>query len=269
MNHTRFCPIIRENLDFYSNFRYNNRFLIGDWVMRIKLFVFALLSVLTSVSWAVNPRVTLHITGAVTGDIVLEIYADQAPVTAANFINYVQTGFYNGLIFHRVISGFMIQGGGFDSALIPRTPGAPIISESSNGLSNLRGTIAMARTADPHSATSQFYINHVDNTFLDDVPLFYSGGSAYKRYGYCVFGRVISGLTVVDAIAALPTTTEGGMTDVPVNDVIIQTATVTLNAPVCATKPAGDIDGDCNVDLADFAFVAQNWLDCNSITICN
>lgn len=237
--------------------------------MKTKLLVFVLLSVFSGIGVAAYPRVTLHITGAVTGDIVLEIDTDKAPVTAANFINYVQTGFYNSLIFHRVISGFMIQGGGFDKNLVTKTTGPAIVSESYNGLSNLRGTIGMARTPDPHSATSEFFINHVDNTFLDDVPLFYSGGYAYKRYGYCVFGRVVSGMSVVDAIAALPTTTEGDMTDVPVNDVIIQTAAVTLNAPVCAAKPAGDVDGDCNVDLADFAMLAENWLTCDSITICN
>jgi cyclophilin family peptidyl-prolyl cis-trans isomerase len=238
--------------------------------MNFKLFILAILSVIAGVSSAANPQVTLHVSGAVSGDIVLEIYADKAPVTAANFINYVQGGFYNGLIFHRVISGFMIQGGGFDTNLVPKTPGSPIISESSNGLSNLRGTIAMARTTDPHSATAQFFINHVDNAFLDDVPVFYSGGNAYKKYGYCVFGRVLSGMDVVDAIAALPTATENGMPNVPVNDVIIQSATVTFNAPVCATKLEGDIDGDCNVDMADFFKLAQNWLACNSITsACN
>jgi hypothetical protein len=128
----------------------------------------------------------------------------------------------------------------------------------------------MARTADPHSATSQFFINHVNNTGLDDVPVFYSGGYAYRSYGYCVFGAVVSGMDVVDAIAATPTTTKGGMSNVPVNDVIIQSATVTLNAPVCATKLEGDIDGDCNVDLADFVKLAEHWLSCNSITsICD
>jgi cyclophilin family peptidyl-prolyl cis-trans isomerase len=261
---------LKLKLDFHPDFLYNRRFINGETVMRIKWFIGVILSVIAGISSAANPQVTLHISGAVTGDIVLEIYADKAPVTAANFINYVQGGFYNGLIFHRVVSGFMIQGGGFDTNLVAKTTGPAIISESSNGLSNLRGTIAMARTADPHSATSQFFINHVDNAFLDDVPVFYSGGNAYKKYGYCVFGRVISGISVVDAIAALPTTTESGVQNVPVNDVIIQSASVTFNAPVCATKLEGDVDGDCNVDMADFFKLAQNWLACNSITsACN
>jgi len=216
---------------------------------------------------AANPQVTLEITGGVSGTIVLEIYADKAPVTAANFINYVKSGFYNGLIFHRVMSGFMIQGGGYNTSLVRKTPGPAIINESSNRLSNLRGTIAMARTTIADSATSEFFINHVDNFGLD------YGAVAYNQFtqvGYSVFGKVLSGLTVVDAIAAVATATEGGMTNVPVTDVIIQSATVSLTAPVCATKLAGDANGDCKVNLADFALFAQNWLKCNSIlSTCN
>ncbi len=229
--------------------------------------IVGMLSMLSAVSAAANPQVTLHITGAVTGDIVLELYHDEAPITVENFISYVQSGFYNGLTFHRVIPGFMVQGGGFDTNLVKKTPGDPIVNESSNGLSHLRGTIAMARTPHPHSATSEFFINHVDNAFLNYAPVVYDGSNnAYSKYGYCVFGRVVSGLDVVDAIAALTTAAEGGMTDVPVNDVIIQNATVTLNAPVCGEKMLGDIDGDCDVDLADLAELTENWMACNSIT---
>lgn len=163
----------------------------------------------------------------------------------------------------------MIQGGGFDPNLVPVTPGPAIINESTNGLSNIRGTIAMARTFAPHSATSGFYINHQDNLFLDFGNVVYDGNNtAYYTVGYCVFGSVISGTNVVDTIAALETTTEGGMTDVPVSDVIIQIATV--NSPVCIEKLDGDIDGDCDVDFADFVRFAGNWLECNSTTTtCN
>ena len=130
----------------------------------------------------------------------------------------------------------------------------------------------MARTNDPFSATSQFYINQnpANNTGLDYVPVYYPYGNAASYYGYCVFGHVVSGMNIVDAIAVLPTTAKSGMTDVPVNNVIIQTATITLNAPVCASKLQGDINGDCKVNFKDFLAIAQNWLMCNSITpACN
>jgi len=215
-----------------------------------------------------NPEVTLTITGAVSGSIVIELYADEAPITVENFLNYVQAGFYDGLIFHRVIPDFMIQGGGFNTDMVKKTTQPPIINESSNGLSNLRGTIAMARTPDPHSATSQFFINQnpEHNLFLDYAPVVYDGANnAYSKYGYCVFGEVLSGMDVVDAIAALQTTD-----DRPNNDVIIQSATITQNTPFCIEKLPGDIDGDCDVDFADFVKLAQNWLACNSTTApCN
>ncbi len=241
--------------------------------MKAWVFVLLILSAITGVSFGANPQITLQISGAVTGDIVLELYADEAPVTVANFIDYVQTGFYDGLIFHRVMPDFMIQGGGFDPNLVPATPGSAIINESSNGFSNLRGTIAMARTLYPHSATSEFFINinHLDNLFLDYGAIGYDEPptTAYYTVGYCVFGEVISGMTtVVDAIAALETTTKGSMDDVPVNDVIIQS--VTVDTPVCIDKLDGDVDGDCDVDFDDFIKLAGNWLECNSITMtCN
>jgi cyclophilin family peptidyl-prolyl cis-trans isomerase len=239
--------------------------------MKARFFVLLILSAITGVSSGANPQVTLQITGDVNGNIVLELYADQAPVTVANFIDYVQSGFYDGLIFHRVIEDFMIQGGGFDPNLVPATPGPAIINESTNGLANFRGTVAMARATAPHTATSQFYINHIDNPFLDFGAIAYNGNTAYYRVGYCVFGEVISGLEeVVDAIALVPTADEGGMNDVPVNDVVIQSATVTLNTPFCPEKLDGDTDGDCDVDFADFVTLAGNWLQCNSTTTtCN
>ncbi len=238
--------------------------------MKRRFLILMMLSFIVGVSSGANPQVTLQISGAVSGSVVLELYADEAPITVANFINYVQSGFYDGLIFHRVIENFMIQGGGFDVNLAPRTPGSAIINESSNLLSNLRGTIAMARTSDPHSATSEFFISHQDNFALDYGAIAYDGSSnAYFKAGYCVFGEVISGMNVVDAIAAVATATENSMDDVPVNDVIIQNATISPNVPVCLEKLEGDVDGDCDVDFADFAKLAENWLECNSITACN
>jgi len=233
--------------------------------MKIKILYFIILSILPGVLFAANPQVTLQISGAVSGNIVLEIYADTAPITAANFIGYINKGYYNGLIFHRVIPGFMIQGGGFNTSLAQKAHDPNIINESSNRLLNVRGTIAMARTSEPDSANSQFFINLADNYWLNYGYVTYYGATV----GYCVFGRVVSGMSVVDAISAVATTTEGGMADVPVNDVIIQNAYITLNAPVCKDKLTGDVDKDCNIDLKDFAKMAENWLSCNSITICN
>ena len=152
------------------------------------------------------------------GDIKVELYPDKAPGTVKNFLNYVDAKFYDGTIFHRVISNFMIQGGGFESGKFPGAPkktGAPIKNESANGLSNERGTVAMARTSVPDSATAQFFINTVDNDFLDRA-------NSRDRVGYCVFGRVVEGMDVVDKIRAVPTGTRAGMQDVPRTDVVIQ-----------------------------------------------
>lgn len=231
--------------------------------MRVYYFVILVCALLAGSVIAANPQVTLNITGAVQGDIVLELYPDQAPITVENFINYVQTGFYNGLIFHRVIEGFMVQGGGFDPEFNDPNTEPPIINESTNGLSNLAGTVAMARTPYPHSATSEFFINQVDNLALDYGGIAYGGSTAYYSVGYCVFGKVISGMDIVNAIAALPATSER-----PDEDVIIQSALVTLDAPRCMEKLPGDIDGDCDVDIADFAQLANNWLSCNAINNC-
>ena len=149
------------------------------------------------------------------GDMVIELDADAAPVTVKNFLEYVNDGFYDGTIFHRVINGFMIQGGGMDKQLNPKPNNDPIVNEASNGLKNDRGTLAMARTADPDSATSQFFINHKDNGFLN-----YAGPSPDK-IGYAVFGKVTDGLNVVDTIAAVKTTRKGYYDDVPAETVEI------------------------------------------------
>ena len=152
------------------------------------------------------------------GDIVIELDMQATPVTAKNFLGFVQAGFYDGTIFHRVISNFMIQGGGFTADMKEKAARRPIVNEAKNSPSNSRGTIAMARTSDPDSATCQFFINHVDNSPLD-----YSDSS---QPGYCVFGKVTEGLDVVDAIAAVKTTTRNGMRDVPVEPVTIKSAKV-------------------------------------------
>ncbi len=152
------------------------------------------------------------------GDIVIELNRQAAPVTTANFLEYAGAGFYDGTIFHRVIRGFMIQGGGFTTKMEKKETRDPIVNEAKNGLSNARGTIAMARTSDPDSATCQFFINHADNTPLDYAE--------NRNPGYTVFGKVIEGMGVVDAIAAVKTTTRNDMDDVPVEPVIIKSATI-------------------------------------------
>ena len=154
------------------------------------------------------------------GDIVIELDAAKAPQTVANFLSYVKSGFYNGTIFHRVIPGFMIQGGGFEPGMQQKPTQAPIKNEADNGLPNLTGTIAMARTGDPNSATAQFFINVADNGFLN-----HSAPTA-QGWGYCVFGKVTQGMDVVHAIEKVPTTTRMGMQDVPSQDVEIKTVTV-------------------------------------------
>jgi cyclophilin family peptidyl-prolyl cis-trans isomerase len=184
------------------------------------------------------------------GDIVIELFDANAPVTVANFLMYVKSGFYDGLIFHRVIDDFVIQSGGYDANLNMPDPCDPIINESNNGLSNLRGTVAMARTSDPNSATSQFYINVADNNNLD--------WKDSNNVGYCVFGQVLSDLNVIDRIAHLPTqdnvTIPDGNTlnDVPrpPGPVIIYNANI-----------LGDLDEDADVDFKDYSIFANQWLD--------
>jgi cyclophilin family peptidyl-prolyl cis-trans isomerase len=157
-----------------------------------------------------NPRVRIS-TNA--GDITVELYPDEAPVTVANFLGYVDSGFYKGTVFHRVIPNFMIQGGGFTTDMVEKKTGEPIVNESKNRLHNTRGTLAMARTNDPDSATSQFFINQRSNLRLDWTP-----GSE----GYTVFGEVIQGMDIVDFIATAPTGNAGGMGDVPKQPIIIE-----------------------------------------------
>jgi peptidyl-prolyl cis-trans isomerase B (cyclophilin B) len=154
------------------------------------------------------------------GPITLELDHEKAPETARNFEQYVKDGFYNGLIFHRVISNFMIQGGGFEPGMVPRKTREPIKNEADNGKSNMTGTVAMARTMDPHSATAQFFINVRDNGFLD-----HSGKTA-EGWGYAVFGEVVEGMDVMNAIKEVDTTSHAGHQDVPVEDVIIESATI-------------------------------------------
>jgi peptidyl-prolyl cis-trans isomerase B (cyclophilin B) len=150
------------------------------------------------------------------GLIELSLDAAKAPVSVQNFQEYVKSGFYDGTIFHRVINGFMIQGGGMEPGMKQKDTRAPIKNEADNGLKNERGTIAMARTNEPHSATAQFFINVVDNAFLD------YRASTPDGWGYCVFGRVTNGMDVVDAIRKVGTTTKGYHQNVPREDVIIE-----------------------------------------------
>ena len=152
------------------------------------------------------------------GDITIELDFDNAPKTAENFAQYVKDGFYNGTIFHRVIDGFMIQGGGFEPGMSQKETRDPIENEADNGLSNEVGTLAMARTMDPHSASAQFFINVKDNDFLN-----HSGKNA-QGWGYCVFGKVTDGMDVVNKIKGVATTMKAGHQDVPAEDVIIESA---------------------------------------------
>jgi len=152
------------------------------------------------------------------GDIVIELNEEKAPVSVQNFLNYVRDGFYDGTIFHRVIPNFMIQGGGFNDQMMQKMTQDPIKNEADNGLGNDRGTIAMARTQDPNSATAQFFINHKDNAFLNHT------SPDIQGWGYCVFGKVTDGMDVVDAIAAVSTTNRGGHGDVPEDVITITSA---------------------------------------------
>lgn len=161
--------------------------------------------------------ITLHTN---YGDIKLMLNFESAPKTAANFVEYVKAGHYDGTIFHRVIDNFMIQGGGFTAGMSQKETREPIENEADNGLKNDTGTIAMARTMDPHSASAQFFINIADNNFLNH------SAKTSQGWGYAVFGRVVEGMDVVNRIKAVPTTRKGGHQDVPVEDVVINKATV-------------------------------------------
>lgn len=154
------------------------------------------------------------------GDITLELDPEAAPETVANFLQYVADDFYSGTIFHRVINGFMIQGGGLTEDMAQKPTRAPVQNEASNGLSNTTGTVAMARTNDPHSATAQFFINVSDNLFLDHR------AKTPDAWGYCVFGRVVAGMEVVNAIKGVTTTRSGYMQDVPAEAIILTSVTL-------------------------------------------
>lgn len=189
--------------------------------MRYLLTILLLLLVATGWAAADKPRVILETN---KGNIVLELYPDKAPRTVANFLQYVEEGFYTNTIFHRVINGFMIQGGGFTPKYERKNTRAPITNEADNGLKNARGTIAMARTFDPHSASAQFFINVADNDFLNFKSKHPNG------WGYAVFGKVVQGMDVVDTIKAIPTVSAGPFPrDVPRDPVIIVRATRVSN----------------------------------------
>ncbi len=186
--------------------------------MKRILFALLLLALLPlSAQGADQPRVKLETS---LGDIVLELYPDKAPETVNNFLTYVKEGYYDGTIFHRVIDNFMIQGGGHTPDMGRKATHEPIKNEAANGLHNTTGTIAMARTPDPDSATAQFFINVKDNNNLD------FRSKTPQGWGYAVFGRVVEGMEVVNAIKGVPTTTRSGQQNVPVDPVIINKATL-------------------------------------------
>ena len=163
-----------------------------------------------------NPSVVVKTS---MGSFTIELFPDKAPETVKNFLQYVDEGFYAGTIFHRVIDGFMIQGGGLDKDLTKKATRAPIVNEAGNKLKNLAGTVAMARTGDPNSATAQFFVNVVDNPALD------YRDTSREGIGYCVFGKVTEGMDVVERITVVPTGTKGGMRDVPTTPVVIESVT--------------------------------------------
>jgi len=190
--------------------------------MKIKLFV--VISVLVTLvtagvdmAAAGNPKVEMETS---KGKFVIELYPEKAPDTVKNFLNYVDTKFYDGTIFHRVIPKFMIQGGGFTADMKRKSAGAPIKNEADNGLNNDRGTIAMARTNDPHSATAQFFINTVNNDFLNHK------SKTQQGWGYVVFGKVVTGMDVVDAISSAKTVMRGMYRDVPAEIIEIRSTVV-------------------------------------------
>lgn len=178
---------------------------------------FASFSLAANAESAASPQVQLETS---MGNIVIELNQDKAPETVANFLGYVEDGFYDGTIFHRVIENFMVQGGGFDQNFQQKQTKAPVQNEADNELSNKRGAVAMARTNDPHSATAQFFINTVNNDFLDFK------GKTPSGWGYAVFGEVVEGMDVVDKIREVETTMRGPHQDVPAEDIVIIKASV-------------------------------------------
>jgi len=169
------------------------------------------------------------------GDITVELDFEKAPVSSANFLEYAKSGFYDNTIFHRVIDNFMIQGGGFESGLIQKANGKPIVNEADNGVVNAIGTLAMARTSDPHSATSQFFVNVSNNTFLNHK------NKTSQGWGYAVFGKVTAGMDVLNKIKQCRTTSKSGHQDVPADEIIITATTVTMpDKPAKATVSSKD-----------------------------
>ncbi|MGR8930397.1 MAG: peptidylprolyl isomerase [Gammaproteobacteria bacterium] len=184
----------------------------------LMLFLFSTLSFATEKQMSDTPTKVKMTTSL--GTVVIELDNAKAPASAANFAEYVKSGFYDGTIFHRVIPGFMAQGGGFDTSFNQKPTNAPIKNEADNGLKNDRGTIAMARTNDPNSATAQFFINYKDNGFLNHTSPTPSG------WGYAVFGKVVEGMEVVDEMAKQPTGNRGMHQDVPKTDIVIEKAEI-------------------------------------------
>jgi cyclophilin family peptidyl-prolyl cis-trans isomerase len=186
-------------------------------------------------STTLTPRVRFE---TALGDFTVELDAVRAPLTAENFLQYVRDGAYDGTVFHRVIANFVIQGGGYDERLAPRQPHAAIANESGNGLSNRRGTIGLARDDSPHSGSSQFYFNLVDNPGLDPLP---------SRWGYAVFGHVVEGMDVIDRIGHLPTETVDGFgTDVPVDRPLLRRAYVIESQPLPAAPQPPPASGEAD-----------------------
>jgi peptidyl-prolyl cis-trans isomerase A (cyclophilin A) len=192
----------------------NNLFSFTAFKAQAALAIALTLSAASPAAWAENVRLSTSM-----GDVVIELDSKNAPISTKNFVEYVKAGHYDGTIFHRVIESFMIQGGGFTADMQQKPTRPPIALESKNGLKNTRGTVAMARTNVPDSATSQFFINVTDNAFLDQA-------NSRDGTGYAVFGKVIDGMAVVDKIRAVPTTRRGMQGDVPVQAVTINKATL-------------------------------------------
>ena len=184
-------------------------------VVSTLIVLIVLIFIGSAIAEDINPKVVLDTS---KGKIVLELYPDNAPETVKNFLNYVDAKFYDGMIFHRVIPNFMIQGGGFTIDMKRKTTGAPIKNEADKGLKNERGTISMARTGDPHSATAQFFINSKNNDFLN------YRSKTQQGWGYAAFGKVVDGMKTLDAISAVKTKTVGGSRDVPAEPVVITSA---------------------------------------------
>ena len=192
-------------------------------MLKQKFILVLALALLTITAQADNHNTMLQMNTSM-GSIEIELFAEQAPLSTANFLEYVNSGFFDGLIFHRVIPGFMIQGGGMDAQMRDKPNNAPIQNEADNGLKNDRGTLAMARTNNPHSATSQFFINLVNNDFLN-----HSSKDA-RGWGYAVFGKVSKGMDVVDAIAQVSTGNSGYHQDVPKQPIVIESVELLTSA---------------------------------------